>query len=514
MSANPITENPQELAIFSPASGKEIGRVPIEKEPEVREKVEKARAAQKVWAAVPLKERIRYMRRFRDELLARQDEIIKLLVAENGKTVEEAVFMEIVPVANISSWFCAKAPRLLKPKKVRAWVLSATRKTYIHYAPRGVIAIVSPWNFPFSIPTGSVFPALLAGNAAVVKPSEWTPLIMVKLKEIFDRVADARMPKDLLQVVTGDPATGAALLAGGIDKVDFTGSVSVGQKIGKFCGENLIPFTLELGGKAPAIVLDDANLDRAAHSIAWGAFANSGQVCVSVERVLVDKSIAPKLTQKIVDIVSKLRQGDPSMAEVDVGAMTFPKQLETVERLVDDAKQRGAKVLTGGRRLPGRGRFYSPTVLSGVTPDMPIARQEIFGPAVPIIEVDGEEEAIRIANDSHLGLNAYVFTKNRARARRISERIRSGGIMVNDVLGNYAMAEVPFGGVKQSGLGRVHGEGDIQGMCEARVINVDRFPAPAKDLWMYPYNRKLVATLQKHVIPRLGRILDMLGWLA
>lgn len=510
MSAHP-TSISDEIVIRSPLDGEEVGRVPVHGAAEVRTAVERARAAQAAWGALPIRERVAKVRKFRDLLLAEQDLISDLLVRENGKTPEEAIFTEIVPVATIASWYCAKAPRLLRPKKIRGWGLSLPRKSWTIYKPHGVVAIISPWNFPFSIPVGSVFAALLAGNGVVVKPSEWTPLVMLATKEIFDR---SGMPADLLQVVTGHGPTGQALLESGVDKVEFTGSVAVGKKIGAFCAERLIPCTLELGGKAPAIVLDDADLDRAANAIVWGGFANSGQVCVSVERVLADRKIAAPLLERVVKLTKSLRQGDPTKAEVDVGAMTFPRQIDNVERLVEDAKGRGATVLTGGRRRPGPGRYYEPTILSGVTPDMPIAREEIFGPAIPFLEVDGEDEAVRIANDSHLGLNAYVFSGAKARARRVAERVRAGSVVVNDVLGNYAVAEAPFGGVKESGLGRVHGEQGLLAMCEARLINVDRLPAQKRDLWMYPYSRKLVAPLRKHVIPRLGRILDAIAWMA
>ena len=500
--------NPNEIVITSPANGVEIGRVPVMGADEVKAAVARARDAQVEWAKVPIAERIKKVRRYRDELIDRSQELMDLLVAENGKTPEEAVFMEMLPIATIGAWYCAKGKKLLKPKKVRPWGPSLIRKSYIHYSPRGVVAVISPWNFPLAIPQTAIFPALIAGNAVVVKPSEWTPLIMVRAKEIFDR---SGLPADLLQVVTGYGPTGQALIEAGVDKVHFTGSTNVGKKIAALCGERLIPVTLELGGKAPAIVCDDANLDRTVNCLTWGGFANSGQVCISVERVLVDKKIAPELTRRLAESVAKLRQGDPTTNEVDVGAMTFPKQVDNVERLVEDARQRGAQVLTGGKRLPGKGRYYAPTLIAGVTPDMAIAKQEIFGPAVPIIEVDGDEEAIRLANDSHLGLNAYVFTRDMKRARSIANRVRAGSTVVNDVLGNFAMAELPFGGVKESGLGRSHGVEGILSMCEERLVNHDRFPMLKRDVWMYPYNRELAAMTVKY-LPRIARLLDAIGW--
>jgi acyl-CoA reductase-like NAD-dependent aldehyde dehydrogenase len=365
MSSAVILANPNEIVIQSPANGVEIGRIPVMSADEVRAAVGRAREAQVEWAKVPVKERAKKLRRYRDELLDRTQELVDLLVAENGKTPEEAVFMEMLSLTTISTWYCAKAKKLLKPKKVRRWGPSIIRTSYVHYEPRGVIGVISPWNFPLTIPLSAVFPALLAGNAVVVKPSEWTPLIMLRAKEIFDRCG---IDPELLQVVTGYGPTGQALIEAGVDKVHFTGSTNVGKKIAAMCGERLVPVTLELGGKAPAIVCDDANLDRTVNCLTWGGFGNSGQVCISVERVLVDKKIAPELTRRLVESIGKLRQGDPTTTEVDVGAMTFPKQVDNVERLVEDSRQRGAKILTGGFRLPGKGRYYAPTLIAGVTP--------------------------------------------------------------------------------------------------------------------------------------------------
>ncbi len=506
MSAVP-TALPTEIVVTSPGSGRELGRVPVMDAAQVRAAVAKARAAQGPWAELPVKERVRRVRAFRDLLLERQQEIVDLVSAENGKTKEEVVWLELMPVATIAAWYLAKAPKLLRPQRLPSWGPSLTRPSYLHHAPLGVVAVISPWNYPFSLPLGPMIPALLAGNGVVLKPSEWTPLIGLKIKEIYDR---SGLPRDLFQVVTGFGPTGQALIEAGVDKVDFTGSVAVGKRIGAACGERLIPFTLELGGKAPAIVCDDADLDRAANTIAWGGFANCGQTCTSVERVLVHETVAAPLTERIVKIVSALKQGDPSQEAVDIGAVTFPKQIDVVERLVEDAKAKGAKVLTGGQRLPGPGRFYAPTVLGGVTPQMDVARQEIFGPVVPIISVSGDEEAIRIANDSHLGLNAYVFSRDRRRARRLAERIQAGTIAINDTLSCFSFAELPFGGVKESGLGRIHGAEGLWAMCQARGINRERLPSPKRDPWNYPYSPKLTAFAARN-LKRLARALDLLG---
>ncbi len=267
----------------------------------------------------------------------------------------------------------------------------------------------------------------------------------------------------------------------------FTGSVATGKKVAAACGERLIPCTLELGGKAPAIVCADADLDRTAQALAWGGFANSGQVCASVERVYAVDAIHDTLVEKLVARTRELRQGDASSgADVDVGAMAWDQQVANVERLVKSAVAAGAKVEAGGQRAPGPGLFFQPTVLTSCTQDMDIMRKEIFGPVLPIMRVADEEVAIRHANDSHLGLLAYVFSRDRERARRIAERVEAGTVMINDVLSSYACPETPWGGVKQSGIGRTHSISGLRDLCQTRHVNHDRLAMP-RELWWYPY---------------------------
>jgi succinate-semialdehyde dehydrogenase/glutarate-semialdehyde dehydrogenase len=299
-----------------------------------------------------------------------------------------------------------------------------------------------------------------------------------------------RLPPDLFQVVTGRGPTGAALIDAGIDFCAFTGSTGTGKKIGAACGERLIPCTLELGGKAPAIVCADADVERTARALTWGGFANSGQVCASVERVYAHESVYDELVERIVALAGKLRQGDPTGGEVDVGAMTWDRQVEIVEERVKQAVGAGAKLLAGGKRAGGQGLFFQPTVLGECTQEMDVMRKEIFGPVLPIARVKDEEEALKLANDSHLGLLAYVFTKDGAKGKRIAERIEAGTVMVNDVLLTYGAPETPWGGVKQSGLGRTHGLIGLKELCEVRHVNYDRI-ALKRELWWYPYSEKM-----------------------
>ncbi len=471
------------ITSINPATGEPIGEVPDMTAEQVHAAVASARVAQRDWARVPLETRCRRVTRFAEVLMSRAEEVIDLLVREGGKTRVEALGMEVIVVADLIRYFAKHAPEMLAPEPVPLHLMKH-RASYLHFVPRGVVGIIAPWNFPFSIPLGETMMALITGNGVVLKPSEVTPLIALKAKELYDA---CDLPPDLFQVVTGRGAAGAALIDGGIDYCVFTGSVATGKKIAVACGERLIPCTLELGGKAPAVVCGDADLDRAAQAITWGGFANSGQVCASVERVYAVDSIHDALVEKIAKHARELRQGDASAStDVDVGAMSWDQQVNNVERLVSSAVSDGAKVEAGGKRRVGKGMFFEPTVLSNCTQDMDVMRKEIFGPVIPIMRVQNEEEAVRLANDSKLGLLAYVFTRDRERGKRLAERIEAGTVMVNDVLNTYACPETPWGGVKQSGIGRTHSVHGLRDLCETRHVNYDRV-AFGREVWWYPY---------------------------
>jgi succinate-semialdehyde dehydrogenase/glutarate-semialdehyde dehydrogenase len=479
------------ITSINPGSGQPLGDVPDMAPPEVIDAVERARAAQPAWAALSVEARCRRVARFAEVLMARADEVVDLVVREGGKTRLEALGMEVVIVADLVRYFAKHAPAMLAPEPLPLHLM-VHRASYLHFVPRGVVGIIAPWNFPFSIPIGETMMALIAGNAVVLKPSEVTPLIAKAARELY---LAADLPPELFQVVTGRGQAGAALIDAGIDYCIFTGSVATGKKVAAACGERLIPCTLELGGKAPAIVCADADLDRAAAAIAWGGFANSGQVCASVERVYAVESIHDALVERVVENAKKLRQGDASAStDVDVGAMAWDQQVATVERLVAGAVAGGARALVGGKRGSGPGLFFEPTVLVDCRQDMDVMRKEIFGPVVPIMRVRDEEEAVALANDSHLGLLAYVFTRDRERGKRIAERVAAGTVMINDVLATYGCPETPWGGVKQSGIGRTHSMLGLRDLCETRHVNHDRV-ALSREVWWYPYKERTYRAL-------------------
>jgi acyl-CoA reductase-like NAD-dependent aldehyde dehydrogenase len=469
---------------YAPATGELLGEVHVSSKDEINAVVARARRAQAAWGVLPIEERCERLLRFRDAIAERAGELIDLISRECGKPKQEALAHEVITILDLATYYAKNAPRILAPQEIPLHLLKH-RRSYVHFAPRGVVAIVSPWNYPFCIPMGDVFAALVTGSAVVVKPSEVTPLIMKRAKEIYDSTG---LPEDLFAVVFGSGPAGQALIESGIQKLVFTGGVETGKRVAASCGARLIPCVMELGGKAPLIACADADVERTARAIVFGGFANAGQVCISVERVYAHREVHDAIVKRVKELTQQLRVGDPADESVDVGAIIFPKQMDVAEKHIADAVKKGAEVVAGGsRRKGGPGQFFEPTVLAGCTPEMTVMNDEIFGPVVPIQKVDSDDEAVTLANRSRLGLNAYVFTTDRAKGRKLAERIEAGTVMVNDVLINYAACETPFGGIKDSGFGRVHGEDALRDMAERRHVNEGRMNMPAKDPLWFPY---------------------------
>ena len=475
-----------QIISFDPATGKEVGRVANMSADEVAIAVTKARAAQDAWSALGFKERGRIVLRARAIVLEEMEEIARLISRESGKPVSEAFSTEISPTLDLMQFFAHKAKKLLRPEKINIGQYGLLgRSSRIVYRPIGVVGIISPWNFPWAIPLGEVVMSLMAGNAVVLKPSELTPLVGVKIGDVFER---AGLPEGLLQVVTGDGKTGAALVDAGVDKIMFTGSVATGKRVAESAARKLIPCVLELGGKDPMIVLEDANVEMAARAAVWGGFANSGQACASVERCYVHEKIAPQFIEQVVTEVRALHQDIGTHEGTDIGAMSSERQLAIVEEHVDDAVAHGASALTGGhRRSDLGGTFYEPTVLTGVTQQMTVMREETFGPVLPIMTFKSDEEAVGLANDSVFGLTASVWTKNIGRGRRLAAQIEAGTVTVNEVLYTHAIAQTPWGGVKQSGIGRTHGKLGLLELVVPQHIHVNRVTS-FRDLWWFSYS--------------------------
>jgi succinate-semialdehyde dehydrogenase/glutarate-semialdehyde dehydrogenase len=481
------------IRVLSPCDGALVGEAPILDAAEVRAVVARARRAQQAWALADVRERGRRLVRFRQGLVEHAEELADLLAREAGKPRHEALMHEVAIACDLITYFAKEGARLLAPEERRPH-LFRYRRTVVDYFPRGVVGVIGPWNFPLQLPLRDVVAAVVAGNAAVVKPSEVTPLVMLKAKQIWD---ESGMPEDLLGVVTGLGDTGAALIDAGIDLCVFTGSVGTGRRVAAACGERLIPCIMELGGKAPLIACGDSDVERTAQAIVNGGFVNSGQVCISVERVYAHRDVHEALVDRVVELTRKLRAGNPAEELCDVGAVTFARQLEVAERHIADALANGAVLRCGGKRIAGTRQGFEPTVLDRCTEDCTVMREEIFGPIVPFMPVASEEEALALANDSHLGLNAYVFTDDAVRGQRLAERIEAGCVIVNDVLVNGGIAEAPFGGVKTSGFGRVMGPEGLRAMCHTRHLCLERVRMPKRNPLGFPYTSRSYGWLGK-----------------
>jgi acyl-CoA reductase-like NAD-dependent aldehyde dehydrogenase len=479
-----------ELEVRNPATLERVGAVSATAPAAVQEAVVEARFAQERWAESPWEERRALLGRVAEFLLDNLDEVAATITAETGKPLVESLTSDAFPALDSLVWLGANAERVLRPERLK---LSQPhlrhKKGWLLYEPRGVVAIVSPWNYPLGLPLTQVATAVAAGNAAVLKPSELTPLTGAWVERAFDA---AGAPPGLVRIVHGDGETGAALVrARGVGKVVFTGSVEVGRQVGAATGERLVPVTLELGGKDPMLVFEDADLDRAVDGALWGSFMNCGQTCAGVERLYVQRRLYQPFVEELGRRTRLLRLGRGEEGGVDLGPLISEEQRGKVEALVTDAIERGASAQAGGKRpelgLPGW--FYEPTVLVDVPADARIHREEIFGPVVVVVPADNEEEMIGLANDSQFGLAASVWTRDSERARRVSRRLDAGTVWTNDFGYSYAACQASWGGRKESGFGRTHSKHGLYDMSNVKYVDADsgRVRVP----WWYPYDERL-----------------------
>lgn len=481
------------LRLSSTATLEPISEMEVQTAEDVRASAEVARKAQPAWAALPVKERAKYMMRALKVLIDRQEEFIDVILAETPKPRTQAILMDIYIACDSLNYYARNSEKFLRPERVSAHGMLAFMKTItIVYHPLGVVGVISPWNAPFLLSLNPTIQALMAGNAVLLKPSSATFRSGKLVGDLFEA---AGLPAGVLTVLSGDGSTGAALIEAGVDKISFTGSTETGRKIAVACAERFIPFTLELGGKDPLIVCADADINSTVKGALASCFLNAGQVCVGTERVYVVESVADEFERKAVEATAKLRQS--TEGEFEVGALYWPHQMEIIEKHMADAVAKGARILVGGRRNRNlKGFYYEPTVLANVTHDMLMMREETFGPIMPIIRVRDEEEAIRMANDTEYGLAATVWTRNKRRAYRIAKRIHAGSVCVNDMAVTYGAPQAPFGGRKNSGIGQVNGEIGLRGYCYAQPIIFDRFGGRLA-IQSYPYSLKKDAFFQR-----------------
>ena len=466
-----------------PATGQVWRRYPSADANAVRAALETARAAQRAWGALPSRRRARVVEQFRRVLFARRADVTDVIQRENGKPAAEALATEVMTTLDMARYVARHAPRLLADQHHTPFNIAMWRKRItLRHEPFGVVGVVSPWNYPFMLAAGIVLPAVAAGNGVLLKPSEYTPGSGVLLGELL---AEAGVPAGLVHVLTGDGSTGAAVVDAGVDKVFFVGSAAAGRKVATACAARLIPCVLELGGSDPAIVLVDADLDTAASGIAWGRFSNAGQTCTAPKRILVEDAVFEAFVNRLAARVRALRVGPGASPETDVGPVIRPSQKAALQRQLDDALARGASIAAQGSATTG-GDFFPPTLLVNVAGGMGVLREETFGPLLPVLRVRDADEAVRIANASPFGLSASIWSRDLARARRIAARLEVGSVVINDVAVAAGIAEVPHGGVKESGWGNSHGAMGLLECVRTKAVITDWF-AGWRQAWWFGY---------------------------
>src|SRR5215210_7900068 len=491
-----------ELESFSPFDGKRLGAVPTVTPAEVQSVVDDVASVQPFWAQLPLVDRARYMRRAAQAIIDQIDELAELLSREQGKVLNESYVMELLPTIDSLRWLADAGPEILDDERIPLPIFLKQKRARFTYEPLGVVGVIAPWNYPWSIPFGEVAIALMAGNGVVLKPASLTPLIGQRIQDVFER---AGLPEGLVRTVHGGGAVGQALVESSAKKIFFTGSVEVGRQVGVACAERMKGSVLELGGKDPMLVLADANLPNAISGCLWGGFANAGQTCSGIERVYVMREVAERFVEGVVAGARALRVGDPMDGRTEIGPMVSGEQLELVKELVDDAVANGATLHCGGAEEP----FFRPAVLTGVTRDMRLMREEIFGPVVPIVTARDEDEAIALANDSEFGLGASVWSMNRAKGERMARRLEAGMVWVNDHMFSHGACSCSWGGVKSSGLGRSHSKFGLYECVNIKLLTWE--PSRTRDFWWHPYDEALGKAMQASARLLYGRDADKPG---
>jgi acyl-CoA reductase-like NAD-dependent aldehyde dehydrogenase len=491
------------IEVTNPATGAVIRHVPVTSAAELGDMVARARAAQPAWEALGYEGRGRILRRAQKWVVDNTDRLVTTIVSETGKTYEDAQLAEVAYAANAFGFWAKSAADYLADEKIRSSnPFVAGRRLVVRYRPVGVVGVIGPWNYPLTNSVGDCIPAMAAGNTVILKPSEVTPLTSLLVAEAL---RECGLPEGVFSVATGRGETGQALIDA-VDMVMFTGSTATGKKVMARAAETLTPVSLELGGKDPMIVLADADLERAANAAVYYSMQNGGQTCISTERVYVESPVYDEFVAKVTDKVRALRQGEPTgPGTVDVGAVTFPAQLDIVTRHVEDAQKAGARVAAGGHGRNDHGRYFEPTVLVDVDHSMSCMTEETFGPTLPIMRVSDAEDAIAKANDSRYGLAASVWTKDIARGEAIARRMEAGAVCVNDAQLNYLALELPMGGWKESGLGVRHGAAGIRKYTRQQAMLVTRFAPMKRDVHMFPYKAGTTKLLGRLVKLLYGR---------
>ncbi len=492
----------ESLFSINPRTGDTIGEFVSSNTDDIPSIIKKVQTAYEHWANLSLKTRLELMRKAYRQFYHYQDEIAQIISDETGKPLAEAYSSEILPVLDCFKYYLKYLPKLLKSSRIGSMnPILKLRKGIVRYEPLGIIVVISPWNFPFILAMQHIIPAIFAGNAVIHKPSEHTTLTGLKIREIFDR---AYLPKGVLEIVTGLADVGKTLVNAKVDKIIFTGSTEVGKKIYSSAAQNLIPVNMELGGSDPMIVLEDANLERAANGALWGTFCNAGQACLSVERLFVHESIIDHFVEMLVRKAQNIRFHHKKIMEGDISCLANEVQFEKISSIVNDAVKKGAIIKFGGKAREDLGEwYYEPTVLTNVDSSTEILKQEIFGPVLAVTSFLSDDEAVFLANNSEFGLGASVWTQNKKRGLRLARQIQAGSVLVNDLIIQVAQIEAPYTGYKNSGIGISHGPWGVMGVTKPKYINSDRPFVRAilkiisknlvnNDVWWFKYDEKFV----------------------
>lgn len=492
--STPQTFDLRQTVCVNPATGEVVGYSQMNTVEEARDALRRARDAQPAWAALPLEERVRYIARIRDYLVEHADEVSDTVAKDVGKTRIEALATEVLTSALATDYYLKNAKRFLKPRKVRGGsLLFLNKRSRIFRIPFGVIGIIAPWNYPLGIPMHEIVPALLSGNTVIFKTAPETQMVGRKIEEMIQA---AGLPADVfIHLNIPGAIIGQILLESDnhVDKLFFTGSVPVGKILMAKAAESLVPVSLELGGNDPMLVCPDAHLERAVNGAMWAGLQNSGQSCGGVERVYVHRDVYEPFIKLLKQKVEALRQGPNTDHDVDIGAMCTERQLKTIQRQVDDALAKGATILAQVKIDPAHAHanFFPVTVLTHVDHTMELMREETFGPVLGVMKVNDMDQAIELANDSSLGLTGSVWSSNTRAAVALGRRIHAGVITINDHLLTHGMAETPWGGVKESGIGRSHGELGFDEMTHPQVVTTELLHFAKRNLFWHPYDANL-----------------------
>jgi acyl-CoA reductase-like NAD-dependent aldehyde dehydrogenase len=492
MSEHQSDQVQEQTVCRNPATSEILGYSPLTDLEKLEQIISRAKIAQRSWSKLDVRDRLRYMLRIRDYLVQHAERISEVISKDNGKTRVDALATEVLPAAMAVNYYTKHAKKFLKTRYICPGnILLLNKLSKVVRMPYGVVGVISPWNYPFSIPFSEVVMAILAGNAVVVKTASATQWVGRILEECF---LAAELPQGIFNYVNiPGRLAGSALLRNGIDKLFFTGSVSVGKQLMAEAGESLTPLVLELGGNDAMLVCEDADLFRAASGAVWAGFQNSGQSCGGVERVYVHEKVYHSFLQVLKKKVEALRVGFDEDFEVDIGVMTSERQVSLVKKHLEDALAKGAMIYARSPEPESEGssNILPAMVLTEVNHEMLIMQEETFGPLVGVMKVSTMDEAVALANDSHLGLTGSVWSRNRSQAEKLARQIQAGVVTINDHLVSHGMAETPWGGAKQSGIGRSHGAIGFDEMTQPQVIVHDILPFARQNIWWHPHSAKI-----------------------